>query len=112
MKQLNARTLTCLILTGLLMQMPGFQAAAQQGFDGGGNGQNLFDDELDEPVGTFNQAPPPPAPPTDFSNGGFTPPAGFPNDGSSGDSGLSLSPGRAGTKPTTACQADCGQTSG
>ncbi len=97
MKSFNTRTLSSLIVTGLLMQMPGFQAIAQEG--GGGFDQpspNLFDDELDSPVGSFQQNSPPPAPPVDFgsNNGNFAPPAGFPADNAApafggADSGLS-----------------------
>lgn len=102
MKSFHTRTLSSLIIAGLLMQMPGFLAIAQaEVFDA--PAPNLFDDELDSPVGSFQQNSPPPAPPVDFGNNGgangFAPPASFPGDTSAppfGDSGLSTTGGRGG----------------
>lgn len=72
MRQLNARALLCLILAGLIVQGTTLPRAMAQNEEL----DDLFEDNLDEPVGTFNQQPPPPPPPADFSD--TAPPAGFP----------------------------------
>ncbi len=55
---------------------------------------NLFDDELEEPIGTFNQAPPPPPPAVGGDSGQAMPNAGLPADITGSDasqsSGLSV----------------------
>jgi general secretion pathway protein D len=80
MKQIKPRAILCLILSSLLVQAQAPRAKAQLGEEG--DAGNLFDNEIDEPVGTFNQAPPPPPPPPPTDFGASPPPAGFPNDSS------------------------------
>lgn len=85
MMKLKPRALLCLILVGLLVQGPLAPLAQAQN----PGLENLFEDDLDEPLGGF-QPPPPPPPtnPTDFSTS--PPPPGFPSDppaGSGGDFG-------------------------
>lgn len=68
----------------MLMMIPPSQALAQDELD------NLFDDELEEPIGTFNQAPPPPPP---VVGGDSAPNAGLPTDTSGADSSSGSSSG-------------------
>ncbi len=64
--KLNQRALLCLIIAGFLTQ----SIQTPTAFGQNDELDRLFEDEeLDEPVGNFNQAPPPPPPPpSDFGN--------------------------------------------
>ena len=95
MKQ--TRGLLCLILVGLMAQALPIHKAFGQDDDL----NRLFDDEeLDEPVGNFNQAPPPPPipPPADFNNNQQ---AGFPEPPSPADGGGSSRGGSSGGSAKT-----------
>jgi general secretion pathway protein D len=98
MLNLKPRALLSFIIAALLTQaVPQPRAFAQND-----ELDNLFDeDELNEPIGTFNQIPPPPPPPPPGSSGSsdFSPPgfpggsSNFPNDSTRFDDGNSLDSG-------------------
>lgn len=91
-KQIGQVMLTAIVASHLvitptmLMLIRPSQALAQDELD------NLFDDEIEEPIGTFNQAPPPPPLPAVSGESSPAPNAGMPSanagmpsDSSSGD---------------------------